>query len=567
MDGDRGGQGMRRWSAYMATLLLVALVVACSRATEDESGGESDTTTPTTTAVTSDPELSADPEVGPVRGSVTDDGVVAFLGIPYARPPVAELRFQPPEPHPGWVDTLVADEFGPACLQSVEEGSIYADQSEDCLTLNVWTPGADDEARPVMVWIHGGGWVAEGTSDVLYDGGRLAARGGVVVVSMEYRLGVLGFSHLDGLEGGERFEGSGNLGLLDQQLALGWVQDHIADFGGDPENVTLFGESAGAMSAVSHLVIPGSEGLFDRAIAQSGAGNTVRSSEYAASVARRHLDAAGVAGPDEFANLSAEEILAAQQDIEAQEILLDLVYGPVMDGTVLPDYPHRAIAGGAGSDVPLITGTTRDETSLYNLYIPGLETLDPAATIDLLPYLRAAVPTESTGADVAAFYDSSRPDQPDSLRSHAIWTDVFFRIPTVRLAEAREAGGSAGTYLYRFDWAPPMPGRPEVDFGSPHGAELAFVFGHPEGWPDLYGDTVPRPLVDQMMDMWIAFAHTGDPNDAGVAEWPPYQLPERATMVFDTTQDGVTSAVVHDPDAQERAFWEAIPFDGVTPSQ
>lgn len=533
--------------------LVMGFAVACT-------GGSS-------TDDSSEPLATAEPSIGVVDGVVTDDGVAAFLGVPFAKAPVGDLRFKPPQPVEPWEVPRSADEFGPACVQSAEPGSIYDAQSEDCLTLNVWTPSADDAQRPVMVWIHGGGWVGEGTSDVLYDGGRLAARGDVVVVSMEYRLGIFGFSYLDGLDGGDEFAGSGNLGLIDQQLALRWVQEHIAAFGGDPDRVTVFGESAGSMSVVAHLAMPSSEGLFGQAIAQSGAGNTVRSSAYAAAVARRHLDTAGVATPQEFAALSTEEILATQQELEDSEFLIDVVYGPVHDGRVLPEFPHLAIAAGAGRDIPLLAGTTRDETSLYNLYIPGLAEIDPEAVVEVFPYLQRALPSDRSAGDVIDFYEQSRSDQPERSVFHAVGTDLFFRMPTIRLVESRLVGGATETYLYRFDWIPPAPGHPDIEFGSPHGAELAFVFDHPDGWTDMYGEEIPRPLVDEVMDSWIAFARTGDPNTNGVPRWPSYDLDTRTTLLLDATNNDATSGAVDDPDGREREFWVDIPFDGITPAQ
>lgn len=508
----------------------------------------------------------AEPAVGPVEGAENEDGMVVFLGIPFAKPPIDELRFKPPVASEAWTAVLVADSFGDSCVQSAGPESWYANNSEDCLNLNVWTPAVGEELRPVMVWVHGGGWIAEGTAGALYHGDLLAARGDVVVVTVEYRMGIFGFPYLDGLEGGEAFAGSGNLGLLDQQLALKWVRDNIAAFGGDPESVTLFGESAGGMSAISHLTMPSSDGLFHRAIAQSGAGNTVRSSEFGATIARQHLDLAGVSTPDEFAALSTEEIFATQESMQESAFPVDLVYGPVQDGVILPEFPHHAIAAGAGSDIALLHGTTRHETTLYNTLLPILADLSIPDVAGFVPYLNSAIPEGMTSQEVADFYASSRSDEPESLLLHAFGTDAFFRMGAIRVSEARDAT-DAETYMYRFDWEPPMPAHPPGEYGSPHAAELAFVLGHPDGWPTFYGETVPQGLMDQMMDAWANFARTGDPNGEGVPAWPTYELENRSTMLFSSGESAATSIVSDDPDGSEREFWAEVPFDGVTPAQ
>ena len=272
--------------------------------------------------------------LGVADGVMTDEGVVAFLGLPFAEPPVGDLRFKPPVAVDSWDGPVDASEFGPACPQPVEPGqTLYQNQSEDCLTLNVWTPSADERKRPVMVWVHGGGWVYEGTEDPLYSGAHLAARGDVVVVSMEYRMGVFGFSHF------EDIPGSGNAGLLDQKLAFEWVRDHIEAFGGDPDNVTLFGESAGGMSATALMAMPSAKGLFHKAIAQSGAGSTAREVAYATAVSDAFLSAAGVTDVDELLDLTTEAVLAAQHVLTEDAFLEDLLFGTVVDGDVFPRRP------------------------------------------------------------------------------------------------------------------------------------------------------------------------------------------------------------------------------------
>ncbi|MEM7437701.1 MAG: carboxylesterase family protein [Myxococcota bacterium] len=499
----------------------------------------------------------ADTSLGRANGFATEEGVVAFLGLRFAEPPVGELRFRPPVAIDAWDTPVEATAFGPACPQP---GNAYENQSEDCLTLNVWTPAVDDRSRPVMVWIHGGGWAYEGTEDSLYNGAKLAARGDVVVVSVEYRLGVLGFSHF------ETIEGSGNAGLLDQLLALEWVRDHIGDFGGDSSNVTIFGESAGGMSVTALMGMPRAQGLFHKAIAQSGAGSTARQAAYAAGVADVFLAAAGASAVDELLPLTTAEILEAQSVVLESAFLEDILFGPVVDGVVFPEPPVRAIANGSAADVPLLAGTTKDETRLWITFADILADIPVQAVTAFVPSGERALPDGVTIDEAAELYEGNRPDEGPGVITHAIGSDIFFRMPAIRHVEAQLAHQPDHTFLYRFDWAPPAPQWPQYDLGAMHGAELAFMFGTPEGWTNAYGtDGVPEGLVDQMMDAWVAFAETGDPNHGGMPSWPPYDTVDRPTMLFDTSDDEPLSAIADDPDGTERSFWDGVPFDGTKP--
>ena len=541
---------MRRASLNSSVLTIVFVLAAAGCASEGTSSAPQVTTAMTT--------------LGTANGVVTDDGVVAFLGLPFADPPVGDLRFKPPVAVDAWDSPVDAGEFGPACAQPAESGTgtLYDNQSEDCLTLNVWTPSADSKKRPVMVWVHGGGWIYEGTEDPLYSGARLAARGDVVVVSMEYRLGIFGFSHFD------EIPGSGNAGLLDQRLALEWVRDHIEAFGGDPNDVTLFGESAGGMSATALMAMPSAKGLFHKAIAQSGAGSTARETAYAKAVSDELLGAAGVSELNELLDLSTEELVTAQDLMLEDAFLGDLLFGAVVDGDVFPEPPIHAIAKGAASDVPLLTGTTRDETRLWIFYDPILADISFDAVVALVPYGERAIPEGKTVQDVIDLYESNRPGAEPGVITHAAGSDIFFRLPAIRLVEAQLAHQPNNTFFYRFDWPPPAPASPDNDLGAMHGAELAFMFGSGnEGWLDIYGpDPLPQPLTEQMMDAWLAFAKTGDPNHSDMPNWPVYDASTRATMVFDTTEAIAMSEIADDPASDERTFWDRVPFDGVTPT-
>jgi para-nitrobenzyl esterase len=528
--------------------ILAAAMTAAACSGDGQSNGEP-------------PETSAETALGIANGMMTDEGVVAFLGLRFAKPPVGELRFRPPVAVDAWESPVDADAFGPACPQPVASGqTLYQNQSEDCLTLNVWTPSADDGKRPVMVWVHGGGWIYEGTEDPLYRGAHLADRGDVVVVSMEYRLGVFGFSHFEGIPG------SGNAGLLDQALALEWVRDHIEAFGGDPSNVTLFGESAGAMSATALMAMPSAKELFHKVIAQSGAGSTARQADYAKAVSNSFLAAAGVTDPAEMLDMTTAELLAAQARLTEDAFLEDLLFGPVVDGDVLPEPPIHAIAKGSAADLPLLTGTTKDETRLWILYVDLLANVPLDVVLAFIPSGARAIPDQKTVQDVMALYQSSRPGAEPGVITHAVGTDIFFRLPAIRLLEAQLTHQPSNTFFYRFDWPPPVPASPDVDFGSPHGAELAFMFGS-RGWPEVYGtEPVPRGLTEQLMDAWLAFAKTGNPNHRNMPDWPAYETDDRLTMIFDATDASVTTEVASDPAADERTFWNGVPFDGIKPT-
>ena len=536
------------------TYLQIALLLVASAAASCSSDSSSLTLGGSGMTVTT--------RLGRAEGFMTEDGVVAFLGLPYAEPPVGELRFRPPVPIHSWGGSLDATAFGPACPQPIEVGqSLYLEQSEDCLTLNVWTPAVDHGARPVMVWIHGGGWIYEGTEDRLYDGGRLSARGDIVVVSMEYRLGAFGFTYIEGVEG------SGSAGILDQKLALEWVRDHIPLFGGDPHNVTIFGESAGGMSVSALMGMPSAQGLFVKAIAQSNVASFVRRADYASRVTEVLVEKAGVASSEELRSRPWPELLQAQVGVSGETFLEDLLYGPVVGDTVFPSPPMRAVREGLSADVPLLLGTTRDEARYWILYNPLLFfPFPPQVFVAFVPVAGRAIPDDRSLEEAISLYERAYPDLPQNLVALAAATDIFFRMPVLRFAEAQLDYQSDNVFVYRFDWPPPNPATPFLNLGAMHGAELAFVFDSADGWPEVYGNGVPNGLVEQIMDAWIAFARTGDPNHPGMPVWPAYDISRRPTMIFDTTSTASTSTVADDPEAATRSFWDGIPFDGVRPA-
>ncbi len=484
-------------------------------------------------------------------------GLVVFKGIPYAAPPVGRLRWKPPAPHAPWKETLKAYDFGAAEAQPKDDltGSSGLAQSEDCLTLNVWTPGLDGAKRPVMVWIHGGGFANGSSAEPTYDGSRLSSRGDAVIVTINYRLGAFGFLYL-GEVGGAGYEQSGNLGLLDQAAALRWVRANIASFGGDPGNVTVFGESAGAMSACTLMAMPAAKGLFRRVIAESGALNLARSTLTAASVTGEFMKAAGVTDVAGLSALSTGEIVRAESDLVRQKTDSALLFGPVIDGSAVPEPPLFSIEKGSASGVDLLIGTNLDEMRLWTLANPAIGQFPLGVVAQFFPPLAKTLGGRADA--VAASYKSRRPAASEGDVTMAVLTDFMFRLPAIRVAEAHTAG-TAKTYMYLFTWASARnPG-----LGSCHAMELPFVFGtiDTERVRRLIGPDAPRGLSDTMQDAWLAFAGSGDPNGGKVPEWKPYDMTTRATMVFN-----VRSEQQDDPYSADRRLWDGVAFDSVIPS-
>src|SRR5579884_3451573 len=372
---------------------------------------------------------------GKVEG--TRQGAVAvWRGIPFAQAPVGALRFRPPQPPQPWAGVRPATEFGPACPQP---------QAEDCLTLNVWSPAADGARRPVMVWIHGGGFTGGTGRSPTYDGASFAARGDLVMVTINYRLGILGFLHLAAV-GGEAYAASGNCGLLDQIAALEWVRDNIAAFGGDPARVTVFGESAGGMSVGALMAAPAAQGLFQRAILQSGAGHHALSREAAAANTARALAELGIAKE----NLAALHELPVARLIEVQTKLAvagrgGLICQPVVDGVALKERPVDAIGHGSAAGVATLIGTNRDENRLFTAMAPG------GASEEALQRRAASQIGEEKAAKLLEGYRQANSDASTVDLLHDIMTDFMFRIPAVRVAERQAALGTP-VWSYRFDW-------------------------------------------------------------------------------------------------------------------
>jgi para-nitrobenzyl esterase len=494
--------------------------------------------------------------LGRLRGSERR-GIRVFRGIPYAAPPVGPLRFRPPEEPEPWGGLrdatragATAPQPGPRTFRGPLANLIGGGpQSEDCLTLNVWTPGTDGARRPVMVWIHGGAFVIGSGRTVVYDGGRLARQGDVVVVTINYRLGALGFAHV-GLTGAPGLEGAANLGIQDQIAALRFVREHIAAFGGDPDNVTVFGESAGAMSVGTLLGAPSARPLFRRAILQSGAAHNVSSRDGGARAAEaflKELGATPATAAKALASASVEAILAAQQ---RASVALGLAHGtlpfqPVVDGRVVPRQPLAAIAAGEVRDVPILAGTNRDEWKLFTLFDSKTRRIDAAG---LRRRLARILP--EAGADEAfELYRKSAEGAGPLALWEAIQADRIFRYPASRLAELQAAHQPA-TFKYLFDWTPRV-GRDRI--GACHALEIPFVFGtiaHPAMRLLLGATSGAQALSRTMREAWLSFARTGEPVSAGLGKWAPYDGRERSTMRI-----GRRFEVLSAPLDGLRSFW------------
>jgi para-nitrobenzyl esterase len=492
-------------------------------------------------------------EVGTTSGTIrgTRSGpVVAFKGVPYAAPPFGDLRFAAPAPAPPWAGVRECRTYGPTALKGPYPAPVDlllpepVIPGQDVLNLNVWTPDPDAAGLPVLVWIHGGAFVNGSGAVPVYDGTAFA-RDGVVAVTVNYRLGVDGFLHFgDG--------GPANRGLLDQVAALEWVRDNIAAFGGDPQQVTIAGESAGAMSVASLLSMPRAAGLFRRAILQSGAGHHALRPETASRVAGYLTDALGVPlTRSALAAVPPAALVAAQQAISRAaslapdpakwgEITLNaMVWEPVVDGEVLPSLPVTAVQAGAGADVDVLVGANTDEHTLF---------LVPSGIVDLVNDDLLALAVAGYGLPLEQTLHAYRAQRPAATPGElltAIATDWFFRIPAIRLAEAR-AAGPGRTHVYEFAWpSPQFDGR----LGACHALEIGFVFDRldvPENVP-LAGEGPPQALADAMHAAWVSFVRTGDPG------WPTYDLSHRPVQVF-----GELTAVAPDPRGEQRALWEAV---------
>jgi para-nitrobenzyl esterase len=480
------------------------------------------------------------------------DGISAFLGIPFAEPPFGPLRFQPPVTRQPWSGVRDATVAGMAYPQpTIDLGGGGADAftgpgsiGEDCLNLNVWAPTNTNGGLPVMVWIHGGGYIT-GSGSARSNHGWTWARDGVVYVSINYRLHVDGFLFFD--------EETANLGLLDQMAALRWVQENIATFGGDPKNVTVFGQSGGGVSVMHLISAPGASGLFRRAISQSGSTKSLSAMDDARRVTDRLAQILNVAPTHEaFAALPWDKTLQAVTNL-AFEYLSPVLWGEgslsispfrtVLDGRVLPLSVVEAVDDGVSDDVDLMLGVCADEMTFA---------MQPLGLLDNPPPEWTSAVQQGMGVSpewVENYRSQICPEVGIGPVMAALWTDFGFRVPTIRVAEAHADRGAA-TFLYEFCW--PSPTMPEI--GAVHSQELPFVTDQLGAFIEAHsttfnpwGESPPQALADLMHSAWVAFARDGSPG------WPRYESTQRATMRFDTT-----SHVVNDLGGPVRQIWQGI---------
>ncbi len=488
---------------------------------------------------------------GPIRGEA-EKGALVFRGIPFAAAPVGRLRFRPPMAPTPWTEVRPALDFAPACPQLVDIDPTENNNSvmaEDCLAVNVWTPKNDSLRRPVMVWIHGGGFVEGSARNTWYDGAALAKRGDVVVVTLQYRLGAWGYLELSEL-GGPEYAESGNLGILDQIAALQWVHDNIAAFGGDPQNVTLFGQSAGAGGIGILMITPLARGLFHRAILESGTPKELIDKAHAIGVSRTYMKSAGVSSIEQLRNLSMAQMRDAQRKLF--ETSIGASFRPIVDGALIREWPMRVIEAGRAASVPILLGTNLDEIRLW----PALYDVAVEQKLPSLLERQVAEIADSSAQRVIGTYRNAEADYRDAV-IHLIG-DLIMRLPSIRLAEANSR--VAPTYMYQFTYRSTSFYK---NFGSCHGMELPFVFGVTDQLDAIvFTGRDPRRenVMKRLQQAWINFARTGDPSQAGLL-WPKYDEKNRATL-----QLGINSQVVNDPNSAERALWNGLAFDGVTPS-
>lgn len=487
---------------------------------------------------------------GRVRGfrDATAPGreVLVFKGIPYGAD-TASTRFLPPRTEAPWRGVRAAIDYPAAAPQTGALGP----GSEDCLALNVWTPALRDGAkRPVLVYIHGGAYANGSGSDPLYDGARLCRRGDVAVVTVNHRLNVFGYLYLGEFD--DAYADSGNVGQLDLIAALRWVREHAAEFGGDTDNVTVFGQSGGGAKIATLMAMPAAAGLFHRAMTMSGQQVTAAGPRAAAQRAALLLDALGVSPTrlDPLRTVPMARLLEAtrvRDPSRAED--MGLYFGPVLDGRSLPRHPFHPDAPPQSAHIPMIIGNTHDETRAFLGHDPSNHRLTWAQLPDRLRRFQYVdLPVDEVIAEYRRLYPH---DSPSAIFFAATTAGRSWR-GAVLEAEARARQGAA-TWVYQLDFPSPLD---DGKFGAMHTLDIPLVFDTIRQPGSRTGDSADaQSVADAMSNALIAFARSGDPNHPGLPQWPSYDLTNRSTMLFDTT-----SRVADDPRGGERQLYERAPF-------
>ena len=485
---------------------------------------------------------------GKIKG-VQESGFQRFFGIPFAKPPIGELRFREPQPMDPWDEVKDTTKFGPIPIQNNPDGAtpINQKEDEDCLYLNIWTPAADNKLRPVMFWIYGGGFITGASSRSRLNGANLAVYGDVVVVNFNYRLGALGFINLPGI--------TPNLGILDQIAALKWVRENIDRFGGDPNNITIFGESAGAGSVSVLLTNPATKGLFHKAIMESGSASprdfaVRKSAEDFFSKLRIE-----VGDINALRKIPVKKILRAQRSLSGSILELGTnPFNPFVDGKIIPEHPLEVMRKGKAANVPIIIGCNKDEIGFLPIMLKNIDDAKAKPILDMVKqqFYESGV-SEQDLAQLMEIYKKGIEEEYKKIPYKyldALLTDILFRIPIIRNLEAY-VKHQPNAYSYIF-----AHGSRDNNMAL-HTFEIPFVFGNLETKDIADGGIVinedSKKLSRVIMDAWVAFARTGNPNHTDLPQWPPYDLDERSTLIL-----SINPIVVQDPMNELRLLWDDL---------